>query len=239
MAICKLCNHENPDGMQFCANCGNALEVSATPAASASDVDAGATSEAASSASDKKEEILTPVTTGTIPTSTTGSITPPPAETLAPVALVPTAPAAGQQGGTYSASQGGASAQGQAPQPQPYVASQGPNSQYYEPANTVPFNAKDQAAYQQQLLRGNRPDYENVCVLALVFGILGFFLNPLYLVSVAAIVLGIIGHANNGSKKTLGMVGWILGLSALVVQLFFDFMCAATTCGIGSIAICF
>ncbi|MBO4474432.1 MAG: hypothetical protein J5750_05895 [Clostridiales bacterium] len=189
MAICKLCNHENPDGMQFCANCGNVLDVSSASAASTSEAGAGTASEAASSASDKKDEILTPQT--------------------------------------------------QAPQTQPYVASQGPNSQYYEPANTVPFNAKDQAAYQQQLLRGNKPDYENVCVLALVFGILGFFLNPLYLVSVAAIVLGIIGHANNGSKKTLGMVGWILGASSLAVQLLFDFICAATTCGIGSIAICF
>ena len=220
MAICKLCNHENPDGMQFCANCGNVLDVSSA-----------AVSEAVSSATDKPDDILTPVTTGAVPTSSTASITPPQAETLAPVALVPTAPSAGQQGA--------GPAQGQAPQAQPYVAAQGPNSQYYEPANTVPFNAKDQAAYQQQILRGNRPDYENVCVLALVFGLLGFFFNPLYLVSIAAIVLGIIGHVNNGSKKSLAMVGWILGIASLVIQLFFDFVCAAATCGWGSIVFCF
>ena len=224
MAICKLCNHENPDGMQFCANCGNALEVSAS-----------AVSEAISSASDKPEEILTPVTSGAVPTSTTESITPPQAETLTTVALVPTAPAAGHQG------QGGATGapQPQYQQPQPYVASQGPNSQYYEPANTIPFTTQDQQAYAQRMMNPNKPDYENVSVLAFVFGILGFFFNPLYLVSLAAIVLGIIGHANQGSKKSMAMVGWILGLISLVVQLVFDFICAAATCGIGSIAFCF
>ena len=124
-------------------------------------------------------------------------------------------------------------------QPQPYVATQGPNSQYYEPANTVPFNSKDQQAYAQKMANPNKPDYENVCVLAVVFGILGFFFNPLYLSSLAAIVLGIIGHANQGSKKSLGLAGWILGLCALCLQLFFDLFCAAATCGWGSIVFCF
>lgn len=182
MAICKLCNHENPDGMQFCANCGNALETAS--------------------------------------------------EILAPVAAVP------EQQPSPSQDQGNGAANEQ-PAAQSYVAMRGPNSQYYEPANTVPFNAKDQQAYQQQMLRGDRPDYENVCVLAFVFGILGFFFNPLYLCSVAAIVLGIIGHVNNGSKKSLALAGWILGICSFAVQLFVDFVCVAATCGIGRIAFCF
>jgi len=194
MAICKLCHHENPDGVQFCANCGNALEtVSVSTSSEHSDSEA--------------------------------------VETLVPVA------APGQQ--AFSSQGQGSGAAETQPAARPYVAAQGPNSQYYEPANTVPFNTKDQQAYQQQLLRGDRPDYENVCVLALVFGILGFFFNPLYLCSVAAIVLGIIGHVNNGSKKSLALGGWILGICSFAVQLVVDFVCVAATCGIGRIAFCF
>ncbi|MBP5492778.1 MAG: hypothetical protein J6Y08_08030 [Clostridiales bacterium] len=185
MAICKLCNHENPDDSKFCLNCGNALE----------DVISDAS---AQSAPAPQPEVLQPTTAEVI--SQTPAVIPP-----APGQLPP---------------------QGQsAPQPQPYVAVEGPNSQHYENANSVPFNYRDQQEYAQRMANPNKVDHENVCVLALVFGILGFFFNPLYLISLTAIILGVIGHANQGSKKTLGMIGWILGICSFVTQLILDIFC--------------
>lgn len=108
----------------------------------------------------------------------------------------------------------------QQPQPLPQQVSQeGPNSKYVEPANTIPFNEKDQKAYQEKLAHPNRPDYENTSVLAFVLGFVSIIFNPLLLTSIAAIVLGIIGHANQGSKKKMAMIGWILGLITLVIRL--------------------
>ena len=44
------------------------------------------------------------------------------------------------------------------------------------------------------IINNNNNDYKTVCLLALIFGISGFLINPLYLVSIAAIVLGIVGQ---------------------------------------------
>ena len=190
MAICKLCNHENPDDSQFCANCGNILDTK-------------------NEAPANKPEVLAPVT----------------AEVVSQNPVIPVPPVAPQPQ--------------MQPQPQPYVAQEGPNSQHYGGPNSVPFNTVDQAAYQKKMLNPNKPDYENLCVIAFVFGILGFFFDPLYLISLAAIIMGIIGHANMGSKKTLGMLGWILGLASLICQIIFDFVCSVSTCGIGLVSIFF
>ena len=61
-------------------------------------------------------------------------------------------------------------------------------------------------AYQPEMnytssVPSDKPDYQTVCLLALIFGIVGFFFNPLYLVSLTALILGIIGHINMGTKK--------------------------------------
>ncbi len=101
----------------------------------------------------------------------------------------------------------------------PYGAQEGPNSKYVEPVNTVPFNEKDRQAYQEKLANPNRPDYENVCVLAFILSLVSIIFNPLLLSSLAAIILGIIGHANQGSKKALAKIGWIVGLITLVIRL--------------------
>lgn len=73
----------------------------------------------------------------------------------------------------------------------------------------------------------NNNDYKTVCLLAMIFGIAAFLINPLYLVSLAGIVLGIIGQINTVNYKTWAMVGWICGAASLVVQFFFDLFCTA------------
>ena len=201
MVICRLCQHENPDGTQFCGKCGNVLVTGG--------------------------EALTPSSVSLSQTSSSTGNAP--------------------EGASSESHSSGSSPEGQTAQseyipksqPEPYVAVQGPNSQTYEPPNTIPFNHVDQKEFYEKQANPNKQDYENVSVLAFIFGCLGFLFNPLYLVSLAAIILGIIGHANNGSKKTLAMLGWILGLIALAVQIIFDLFCAAILCGWGSFLFCF
>lgn len=113
---------------------------------------------------------------------------------------------------------------GKAPEQVPYVAVEGPNSQHFEKANTVPFNDKDRAEYEEKLRHPHKVDLENTCVLALIFGFISLVFNPLCINSLVAITLGIIGHVNNGSKKSMAKLGWILGVISLIIQVIFLMM---------------
>ncbi len=103
----------------------------------------------------------------------------------------------------------------------PYVAAEGPNSRRAETPNTIPFNDKDRKEYEEKLRNPYKTDLENTCVLALIFGFISLVFNPLCVISLVAITLGIIGHVNNGSKKSLAKLGWILGVISLAIQLIF------------------
>lgn len=85
-------------------------------------------------------------------------------------------------------------------------------------------------AYQPEMnytssVPSDKPDYQTVCLLALIFGIVGFFFNPLYLVSLTALILGIIGHINMGTKKNYALAGWILAIASFIVSLIIDIFC--------------
>ncbi len=226
MVTCKLCKHDNPDGSMFCLNCGALLSgseepkvVSGTDAVTpAPTIPQSAPSPAQNTTSAAAPSILplTPMTVNSSPIQ-------PQAQAPVQVSTAPVAPV-------------------QQPQPQqqaPYVAAQGPNSQYYGAPNTVPFNSVDRQAYAQRMANPRYDAYESVSIMAFVFGLVGFIFNPLYLISLAAIILGIIGQINNISKKSLAIAGWILGIVSLICQLAFDFICAASTCGVGAITIFF
>ena len=86
-----------------------------------------------------------------------------------------------------------------------------------------------QGNYQQGYGPAPKKDLTTVCTLALVFGIIGFFCDPFYIITTAAFILGIIGLANNGSKKGQAMAGFICSICATCVQVIFD-IC---TLGIG------
>ena len=103
----------------------------------------------------------------------------------------------------------------------PYVAAEGPKSRRAETPNTIPFNDKDRKEYEEKLRNPYKTDLENTCVLALIFGFISLVFNPLCVISLVAITLGIIGHVNNGSKKSLAKLGWILGVISLAIQLIF------------------
>ena len=238
MLTCKLCKHDNPDGAMFCLNCGTLLSGSEAPKSvsgtdtvtPAPSVPQSVPSPAQNNASAAVPSILplTPMTVNSSPLQSQQAPAPQPVST-APMAPVMQPNPAGQQVPPV-----------QQPQPQaPYVATRGPNSQYQEGANTVPFNSVDRQAYAQRMANPRYDAYESVSILAFVFGLVGFVFNPLYFISLAAIILGIIGQVNNISKKSLAIAGWILGIVSLIFQLAFDFICAASTCGVGAIAIFF
>ena len=68
-------------------------------------------------------------------------------------------------------------------------------------------------------------DFKTVGLLSVIFGIVGFFLNPLYVFSLAAIVLGIITNIKSYYYKSRGIAGWILGIVSCVVQILLDIFC--------------
>lgn len=75
------------------------------------------------------------------------------------------------------------------------------------------------------IINNNNNDYKTVCLLALIFGISGFLINPLYLVSIAAIVLGIVGQLHTVYYKNWAIAGWICGAVSMVFQFIIDIFC--------------
>ena len=73
-------------------------------------------------------------------------------------------------------------------------------------------------------------DYKIVCLLSLIFGGVGFLINPLYLVSLAALILGIIGVICSEKYKTWAIIGIVLSIVGCFVQILLDLFC---TFGLG------
>lgn len=75
-----------------------------------------------------------------------------------------------------------------------------------------------------------KEDNTTVCILSLIFGILSLCgCNCCYIFPIAAIVLGIIGIVNNGSKKGLAIAGVICGALGIVIWPIIDTLLAPFT----------
>ena len=71
-----------------------------------------------------------------------------------------------------------------------------------------------------------------VSVAALILGICGFFCNPLSLVTLTAIFLGIVGIATAGKRpKGMAITGLCLGIAAAICQLITDLILSVFTLG--------
>ncbi len=66
-------------------------------------------------------------------------------------------------------------------------------------------------------------------IAALILGILAFFVNPCYICSILAIVLGVVSM--KGPYRTLGMVGMILGIASIAIQFIADLILLPFTFG--------
>lgn len=143
-------------------------------------------------------------------------------------------PGSMEQGFSGQPGYGGQNYPGQQGYPQQNVAPQNyPGQGYGGPGYGQQGNYQQgynqQGNYQQGYGPAPKKDLTTVCTLALVFGIIGFFCDPLYLITTAAFILGIIGLANGGSKKGQALAGFICSICATCVQVIFD-IC---TLGIG------
>ncbi len=74
-----------------------------------------------------------------------------------------------------------------------------------------------------------------LCTAALVLGIASFFVDPLYLVSLTGLILGIVGinQKPTPTNKSCGVWGIILSSCGFVAQLTLDIILSIFTAGIG------
>ena len=95
-------------------------------------------------------------------------------------------------------------------------------------------DAVSQTVVQNQPAKpAEKKKHSGVAIAALICGIAGFFFNPLYAVTLAAIVLGIIGIATAKDRpKGLAVTGLVLGCIALPTQLGIDLVMSVFTFGL-------
>lgn len=79
---------------------------------------------------------------------------------------------------------------------------------------------------------------DGLCVAGLVLGIVGFFLNPLGICSILAIIFGAIGSKANGPKAGQAKIGLILGIASLILQFLVDLIVTIVTFGAGAFVFC-
>jgi hypothetical protein len=79
-----------------------------------------------------------------------------------------------------------------------------------------------------------------VGLASVICGGVAFLFNPLYLVSLAAVILGIIGIAKANSRpKTMAIVGLCLGGALIVLGIVWDVLITIFSAGIGIFSFCF
>jgi|O827metagenome_2_1110793.scaffolds.fasta_scaffold117090_1 energy-converting hydrogenase Eha subunit C len=80
------------------------------------------------------------------------------------------------------------------------------------------------------------PQKNGLCTAALVLGIASFFVDPMYLVSLTGLILGIVGITRKPTptNKSCGVWGIILSSCGFVVQLILDILLSVFSAGIGA-----
>lgn len=118
---------------------------------------------------------------------------------------------------------------------QPQVQQQGYNNNQQQNYN----QQQGYRVYQQPT--PPKSEGHDLALAALICGIVSFFLDPLYLTSIAAIVCGIIVLVNYKAcdKRTWAIAGIACGASSLVLQIIFDIVLTVASCGLGSVSLCF
>ncbi len=105
------------------------------------------------------------------------------------------------------------------------------NQQYQNPQYQNQYAAQRPAyspIYQQQPVKTT----SGAATAALVCGIIAFFFNPLYLISIVAIITGFVGIAAKPSNKGSAVGGVILGFISLATQFVLDLVLSVFTFGL-------
>ena len=105
-------------------------------------------------------------------------------------------------------------------------------------AEIKPVKEKTTQAPSKIIVVENNNSKDGLCTAALVLGIIAFFINPLYILSILAIIFGAIGSGKNSSKKGSARVGIVLGIISLIIQFSLDLVITIFTFGMGGISFC-
>lgn len=79
---------------------------------------------------------------------------------------------------------------------------------------------------------------KTIGLVSLILGAVGFIINPLYGLSIAAIITGIVGIATAGGRpKTKATIGLVLGIVSLLSQCALDLFITLITMGVGGFSV--
>ena len=78
-----------------------------------------------------------------------------------------------------------------------------------------------------------QPQSNNTALASFLFGIGSFFFNPIYLVSIAAIIFSIFGMSGNKPSKELAIAGLMLGIISAVLGFSIDLLFTVFSFGLG------
>lgn len=84
----------------------------------------------------------------------------------------------------------------------------------------------------------NDTSKDGLCMASFILGIVGFFINPIYIVSILAIVFGAIGQGSQSVNADKAKVGLILGIASIALQIVADLIITVCTFGMGGISFC-
>lgn len=84
----------------------------------------------------------------------------------------------------------------------------------------------------QPVVQNNNTTSNGVGIASFICGLSCFLCNPLYLVCLAAIVLGIVGLCQAGKSKGFAIAGLILGIVGSVTQFILDLILSVFTFGL-------
>lgn len=84
----------------------------------------------------------------------------------------------------------------------------------------------------------NEPEPQlNICgLIGTIIGAIAFCINPCYILSIAAIALGIIGLCLKDMKRALAFWAIGLGIGAIIFQVVADTLLSVFSMGLGSIS---
>ncbi len=107
-----------------------------------------------------------------------------------------------------------------------------PAFDYGYSASQTDYTAAPSYTYNQPQSTGG----EGLAITGMILGIVAFVFNPIYIVSILAIVFGAIGLKS--SKKGMATAGLICGIASFVGQLTFDVVFTILTLGGGIFSCC-
>lgn len=105
----------------------------------------------------------------------------------------------------------------------------------YDASQSMGYSAAPSYTYESAPVSN---EGEGLCIAAFVLGIVAFFINPVYVCSILAIIFGFIGQSKNNTKKSFATWGWILGFSSIALQFIADLTITILTLGTGAFSFC-